>query len=42
MSEYIKVCEVEKYYGEGSNVTKAVDGVSFAVDKGEFVGIMGA
>lgn len=42
MSEYIKVYEVEKYYGEGSNVTKAVDGVSFAVDKGEFVGIMGA
>ena len=42
MSEYIKVCEVEKYYGEGSNVTKAVDGVSFDVDKGEFVGIMGA
>lgn len=42
MSEYIKVYEVEKYYGEGSNVTKAVDGVSFDVDKGEFVGIMGA
>ena len=42
MSEYIKVCEVEKYYGEASNVTKAVDGVSFDVDKGEFIGIMGA
>ena len=42
MNEYIKVYEVEKYYGEGSNVTKAVDGVSFDVDKGEFVGIMGA
>lgn len=42
MSEWIRICDVEKYYGEGANVTKAVDRVSFSVDKGEFVGIMGA
>jgi len=32
---------VEKYYGNASNVTKAVDRVSFGVDRGEFVGVMG-
>ncbi len=40
--DYIRVCDVEKYYGSASNVTKAVDGVSFAVERGEFVGVMGA
>ena len=33
---------MEKYYGNGQNITKAVDRVSFQVEKGEFVGIMGA
>ncbi len=42
MKDYIKVCDVEKYYGNGSNVTKAVNRVSFHVEKGEFMGIMGA
>lgn len=42
MKDYISVCDVEKYYGNSSNVTKAVDRVSFRVEKGEFVGIMGA
>lgn len=42
MKDYIRVCDVEKYYGSGSNVTKAVDRVSFRVEKGEFVGVMGA
>lgn len=41
MQDYIRVCDVEKYYGNVSNVTKAVDRVSFCVDKGEFVGVMG-
>ncbi len=40
--DYIRVCEVEKYYGTDANVTKAVDRVSFCVEKGEFVGVMGA
>lgn len=38
----IRVCDVEKYYGTDTNVTKAVDRVSFTVQAGEFVGIMGA
>lgn len=42
MNQYIRVCDVEKYYGNGCNITKAVDRVSFNVDKGEFVGVMGA
>lgn len=42
MKDDIQICDVEKYYGNGSNVTKAVDRVSFTVDKGEFVGVMGA
>lgn len=41
MKNLIRVCDVEKYYGKGSNVTKAVDRVSFSVDRGEFLGIMG-
>lgn len=42
MDTYIKVSDIEKYYGNGSNVTKAVDRVSFEVKKGEFIGVMGA
>lgn len=42
MKDYIRICDVEKYYGNGTNVTKAVDRVSFNVDQGEFVGVMGA
>lgn len=42
MDGYIRVCDVEKYYGTSSNVTKAVDRVTFQVAKGEFVGVMGA
>lgn len=42
MREYIRVCDIEKYYGTGRTVTKAVDRVSFTVEQGEFVGVMGA
>ncbi len=38
----IRVCDVEKYYGNSDHVTKAVDRVTFNVTKGEFVGVMGA
>lgn len=31
-----------KYYGNGGNVTKAIQDISFSVQEGEFVGIMGA
>ena len=42
MRDYIRICDVEKYYGTAANVTKAVDRVSFQVERGEFVGVMGA
>ncbi|MDE6025529.1 MAG: ABC transporter ATP-binding protein [Lachnospiraceae bacterium] len=42
MNEILKLEEVEKYYGGKINLTKALDKVSFSVDKGEFVGIMGS
>lgn len=42
MKESIRICDVEKYYGSGNQVTKAVNRVSFTVEQGEFVGIMGA
>ncbi len=38
----LNVDHVEKYYGNRGNVTKAVDDISFTVQKGEFVAIMGA
>lgn len=42
MDTVLKLNNVEKYYGNNSNITKAIDRISFEVDKGEFVGIMGA
>ena len=41
MRNILKVEKVEKYYGNKDNITKAIDNISFRVDKGEFVGIMG-
>lgn len=38
----LKLDKVEKYYGNKSNITKAIDNISFEVEKGEFVAIMGA
>ncbi|MEG1363650.1 MAG: ABC transporter ATP-binding protein [Clostridia bacterium] len=42
MSKILEVKNLEKYYGGKTNLTKAVDNISFSIDKGEFVGIMGA
>lgn len=42
MQEILKVSNIEKYYGNKGNLTKALDNVSFSVNEGEFVGIMGA
>lgn len=43
METILQVQNVEKYYGnKGGSLTKAVDGISFSVEKGEYVGIMGA
>ena len=42
MNTVLEVKNIEKYYGNKSNLTKAIDNVSFQVEQGEFVGIMGA
>ncbi len=43
MKEILKLENVKKYYGKKSNIiTKAVNGISFIVNEGEFVAIMGA
>ena len=42
MENILKIDKVEKYYGSRSSLTKAIDNISFEVDKGEFVAIMGA
>ena len=42
MENILKIDKIEKYYGNKSNLTKAIDNLSFDVDKGEFVAIMGA
>lgn len=41
MNKIVEVKNLEKYYGKGSNVTKALNNVSFSIIEGEFVGIMG-
>ncbi|MDB8805184.1 ABC transporter ATP-binding protein [Romboutsia sp. 1001216sp1] len=41
MNNILKVENIEKYYGNKDNITKAIDNISFRVDEGEFVGIMG-
>lgn len=40
--EILKVENLTKTYGSGENLVNAVDDVSFSVEKGEFVAIVGA
>ena len=42
MKEILKLDHIQKYYGNSGNVTKAIKDISFSVQEGEFVGIMGA
>ena len=42
MDTVLSIENIEKYYGNKSNLTKALDRISLEVEKGEFVGIMGA
>lgn len=39
--EILRTENLKKYYGEGETCVKALDGIDFAVDKGEFVSIIG-
>jgi len=40
--EILRVENLKKYYGQGDNQVRALDDVSFSVDKGQFVAIVGA
>ncbi|MDR2505388.1 MAG: ABC transporter ATP-binding protein [Oscillospiraceae bacterium] len=42
MENILRVGDLKKVYGSGANQTHALKGVSFDIEKGEYVGIMGA
>ena len=42
METILRVESLKKYYGKEPNITKALNGISFQVVKGEFLGIMGS
>ena len=42
MENILRVKNVEKYYGSKSSLTKAINDISFEVEEGEWVSIMGA
>jgi len=42
MQPIIQIRNVEKIYGNRGNITKALNGVSFDIYEGEYVGVMGA
>lgn len=42
MENILKLERIEKYYGSRSSLTKAIDDISFTVERGEFLAIMGA
>lgn len=42
MNTILKLEHIQKYYGNEGIITKAIKDISFSVDKGEFLGIMGA
>lgn len=42
MEPILKIDKIEKYYGNKSSLTKAINKISLEVEQGEFVAIMGA
>lgn len=42
MEKILRIENIEKYYGNKTNLTKAIDNISFDINDGEFVVIMGA
>jgi putative ABC transport system ATP-binding protein len=41
ITSILQTTDLKKYYGTEPNITKALDGVSFSVEKGEFVAVVG-
>ena len=41
ISSILQVTDLKKYYGADPNITKALDGITFSVAKGEFVAVVG-
>lgn len=39
--EILKAMHLKKYYGSGENLVKAVDDISFSVEKGSFTAVVG-
>lgn len=42
MEPILEIAALKKYYGKEPNLTRALDGISFQVMPGEFLGIMGS
>ena len=42
IKEILRLEHIQKFYGNQGNLTKAISDISFSVNSGEFVGIMGA
>lgn len=42
MNEILRLEHIQKFYGNEGNLTRAIHDISFSVNTGEFVGIMGA
>lgn len=42
MKKIVEIKNVEKYYGNKGNITKALDRISFSIYEKEYVAIMGA
>ena len=38
MREVLRLEHIQKYYGNGGNITKAIRDISFSVAEGEFLG----
>ena len=37
----LQTIDLKKYYGTKPNITRAIDGVNFTVEQGEFVAVVG-